>query len=220
MVEHTACIWSIRLAMTSRSAGSRTTRSATGRKPNVAQRGSILCTIGEGTGRRGWFSPKFLHLCLKRARAMKMRTVHAVLFTGAAAIASGMCLSTPASAQNANGCAGLAKLAIAPAEIGLPSGGVKITSAQIATVIADPAQPDGPKREYCKVLGAILPVDASAPPVNFQVNLPLQWNGKAVQYGGGATNGVLITGLAPLRDARADTPVPVARGFATWGTYS
>src|SRR5262249_62361469 len=30
----------------------------------------------------------------------------------------------------------------------------------------------------------------------------------------------LITGLDPLRDARADTPVPVARGFATWGTDS
>src|SRR5262249_31758401 len=27
-------------------------------------------------------------------------------------------------------------------------------------------------------------------------------------------------GLAPLRDARRDTPVPVARGFATWGTDS
>jgi len=35
-----------------------------------------------------------------------------------------------------------------------------------------------------------------------------------VQYGGGGSNGVLITGLAPLRDARRDTPVPVARGFA------
>jgi feruloyl esterase len=56
--------------------------------------------------------------------------------------------------------------------------------------------------------------------VNFQVNLPLQWNGKAVQYGGGAYNGTLITGLQPLRDARRDTPVPVARGFATWGTDS
>ena len=31
---------------------------------------------------------------------------------------------------------------------------------------------------------------------------------------------MLITGLNPLRDARRDTPVPVARGFATWGTDS
>ena len=31
---------------------------------------------------------------------------------------------------------------------------------------------------------------------------------------------MLITGLAPLRDARRDTPLPVARGFVTWGTDS
>jgi feruloyl esterase len=69
------------------------------------------------------------------------------------------------------------------------------------------------------VLGAIEPIDPNAPAVNFEVNLPADWNGRAVQYGGG-TNGLLITGLAPLRDARRDRPVPVARGFATWGTDS
>ena len=31
---------------------------------------------------------------------------------------------------------------------------------------------------------------------------------------------MVISGLDALRDARADTPVPVARGFATWGTDS
>jgi hypothetical protein len=48
-----------------------------------------------------------------------------------------------------------------------------------------------------------------------QLGRPPDWNGKAVQYGGGS-NGLLITGLAPLRDAWRETPVPVARGFATW----
>lgn len=138
-----------------------------------------------------------------------------------ASVAAGLMaiICSPAAAQDANGCAVLANLTIAPTEIGLPSSGVKIASAQVATIAADPAQP-GATREYCKVLGAVLPVDPNAPPVNFEVNLPLQWNGTALQYGGGGTNGVLITGLAPLRDARADTPVPVARGFATWGTDS
>jgi len=89
----------------------------------------------------------------------------------------------------------------------------------MATVSADPKTP-GTTRDYCKVLGAIAPVDPNAPPVNFEVNLPLQWNGKAVQYGGNGYNGTLITGLNPLRDARADTPLPLARGFATWGTDS
>src|SRR5215475_7565958 len=122
-------------------------------------------------------------------------------------------------ANAAINCTDLASLKIPANEIGLPSGGATITSAQIATVPADPSKPDT-TRDYCKVLGAVAPVDPSAPPVNFEVNLPADWNGKAVQYGGGGSNGVLITGLAPARDARRDTPVPVARGFATWGTDS
>src|SRR6266436_10052870 len=124
---------------------------------------------------------------------------------------------SPASA--AVNCADLASLKILASEIGLPSGGATITSAQMATVPADPLNP-GATRDYCKVLGAVEPMDRNAPPVNFEVNLPVDWNGKAVQYGGGGSNGVLITGLAPLRDARRDTPVPVARGFATWDTDS
>jgi feruloyl esterase len=135
-----------------------------------------------------------------------------------AAIALFSASAAPANAAMA--CAELASLKIAPSDIGLPTTGATITSAQVQAVPADPAMPDGAKREYCKVLGAIAPVDPSAPPINFQVNLPTQWNGKAVQYGGGGSNGTLITGLNPLRDARRDTPVPVARGFATWGTDS
>jgi feruloyl esterase len=139
------------------------------------------------------------------------------------ALASGMtailmaAVGSPADA--AVDCADLIKLKIPASEIGLPSGGAIVASAQMATVPADPLHP-GATRDYCKVLGAVLPVDPNAPPVNFEVNLPADWNGKAVQYGGGGSNGVLITGLAPLRDARRDTPLPVARGFATWGTDS
>jgi hypothetical protein len=125
--------------------------------------------------------------------------------------------SSPANA--AVSCADLTNLKISANEIGLPSGGATIASAQMATVSADPLNP-GATRDYCKVLGEVQPMDPNAPPVNFEVNLPADWNGKAVQYGGGGSNGVLITGLAPLRDARRDTPVPVARGFATWGTDS
>jgi Tannase and feruloyl esterase len=124
---------------------------------------------------------------------------------------------SPANA--AVNCTDLVSLKILASEIGLPSGGATIVSAQMATVPADPLNPSA-TREYCKVLGAVQPMDPNAPPVNFEVNLPADWNGKAVQYGGGGSNGVLITGLAPLRDARRDTPVPVARGFATWGTDS
>jgi feruloyl esterase len=78
-----------------------------------------------------------------------------------------------------------------------------------------------PTVAYRKVLGEIAPLDPVAPPIRFEVNLPEQWNGKAVQYGGAGFNGVLFTGLDnPPQGARLDTPVPVARSFATWGTDS
>src|SRR5882672_6792719 len=98
--------------------------------------------------------------------------------------------SSPANA--AVSCADLVKLKIPAGEIGLPSGGATITSAQMATVPADPLNP-GATRDYCKAQGAVAPVDPNAPPVNFEVNLPADWDGKAVQYGGGGSNGVLIT---------------------------
>ncbi|WP_439371505.1 tannase/feruloyl esterase family alpha/beta hydrolase [Bradyrhizobium sp. DASA03120] len=73
---------------------------------------------------------------------------------------------------------------------------------------------------FCKVLGHIDPVDPNAPPIKFQVNLPIEWNGRSVQYGGGGFNGMLITGLALPPAYPFDKPSPLARGFATYGTDS
>ena len=72
----------------------------------------------------------------------------------------------------------------------------------------------------CRVLGHIMPNDPKAPPIRFQVNLPLQWNGRSVQYGGGGFNGVLITGIGLPPAAPFDAPSPLARGFVTYGTDS
>ena len=73
---------------------------------------------------------------------------------------------------------------------------------------------------FCKVLGHIDPTDASAPPIKFEVNLPLEWNGRSLQYGGGGFNGVLITGLGLPPAYPYDKPAPLARGFVTYGTDS
>jgi feruloyl esterase len=73
---------------------------------------------------------------------------------------------------------------------------------------------------FCKLLGHIAPVDSKAPPIRFQVNLPLQWNGRTVQYGGGGFNGVLITGVGLAVAGPFDAPSPLARGFVTYGTDS
>jgi feruloyl esterase len=70
------------------------------------------------------------------------------------------------------------------------------------------------------VVGAIAPVDPKAPPIRFQVNLPTQWNGSSVQFGGGGFNGTLVTGLGLPPLTPSDHPSPLARGFATYGTDS
>ncbi len=74
--------------------------------------------------------------------------------------------------------------------------------------------------QFCRVLGHIVPTDAKAPPIHFQLNLPLNWNGRTVQYGGGGFNGVVITGVGLPPAARFDVPSPLAKGFATYGTDS
>src|SRR6185295_19018225 len=112
-------------------------------------------------------------------------------------LSASLCTLTLTPTHAAVVCADLANLKISASEIGLPSDGASIASAEIATIPADPKTP-GTTREFCKVLGAIAPVDPNAPPVKFEVNLPLQCNGKALQMGGGALNGNLVNGLNPM----------------------
>ncbi len=120
--------------------------------------------------------------------------------------------ATPANAAlNAAECAALEGAAVAPADIGLPSGP--------ATIVAASLQTSG-TASFCALRGVIQPVDQKAPLIIYQINLPSAWNGKAVQYGGGGFNGVLISGLDPLRDAPLGAPTPVQQGYATWGTDS
>src|SRR5699024_10544452 len=75
--------------------------------------------------------------------------------------------------------------------------------------------------EYCEVSGAIHPVDSDAPDINFQVNLPTDWNQKFLQFGGGYFNGTVVTGLSNIaagdREARN---TPLAQGYVTFGSDS
>ena len=73
---------------------------------------------------------------------------------------------------------------------------------------------------FCKLLGHIEPADPKAPPIRFEVNLPVEWNDRSLQYGGGGFNGVLITGLGLPPAHPYDKPSPLAQGFATYGTDS
>jgi feruloyl esterase len=74
--------------------------------------------------------------------------------------------------------------------------------------------------QFCRVLGHIEPVDPKAPPIRFQLNLPLRWNGRSVQYGGGGFNGMVTTGVGLPPASPFDVASPLAKGFATYGTDS
>src|SRR5258706_12368025 len=96
--------------------------------------------------------------------------------------------------------------------------GTLVQAADLQASANAPLQPALP--QHCRVIGEIAPVDAKAPPIRYQVNLPTQWNGRAVQYGSGGFNGVLITGTALAPAGRPDRPAPLARGYVTYGTDS
>src|SRR6516165_8612105 len=148
-----------------------------------------------------------------------MRRVRTHMLAALAALALPS-LSTPLDAKSTDElrsfCSSLAGRTIDDKLIGLPSAGGKIASAEIATLNAA----NGASAPYCKVMAQIAPLDPKSYPINIEINLPLDWNGKAVQYGGGGFNGVLITRLDPLRDQPPDLPPPVARGYMSFGTDS
>ena len=121
-------------------------------------------------------------------------------------------------------CEALTGLEIPARAIGLPTNGAIVTAATMVAASPQTTNADGtiqlPLPERCQVLGAIAPVDSTAPPIQFQVNLPREWNGRAMHYGGGGFNGVLVTGLAIRYPARPNDPLPITRGYVTFGSDS
>lgn len=115
-------------------------------------------------------------------------------------------------ANPAGSCNALAGTTVPAASIGLPTRGAAITSAALQARDVATGTP-----EYCQVQGEILAANAADPAIRFQLNLPSQWNVKALQYGGGGFNGTLITGLAVISSGPSDIPTPLAKGYATYG---
>ena len=161
-------------------------------------------------------------------------SITALALAGAAAALLAGCATPRAGgadslgADPAQACAGLAAPVPASA-IGLPSGAASIDSVTFVAASATAVAERGPTPAaritpalpaHCRLLGRIAPVNPQAPPILFQVNLPVRWNGRSLQYGGGGFNGVLINGLGLLPAGRFDVPAPLAQGFVTVGTDS
>ena len=132
-------------------------------------------------------------------------------------VATGCASNFSAPPSTPTACADLNGLGVSQQVIGLPTTGAVVTSAAVVpaagTGVASVA-------EYCKVLGDINPIDAAAPKIKFQLNLPTNWNGKALMFGGGGYNGVLSTGVGNVPAGPTDKPAPLARGYATFGSDS
>lgn len=148
------------------------------------------------------------------------------------AIAAALCLGLAGCAANAPApppqgkpcCCGPQSRTLPAGVLALPNGGVSVTSATI--IPAEPQRVSANGRTfaatpaYCRMQGFIAPVDPMAPKINFQLNLPAQWNRKAMQFGGSGFNGVPVTGLGPAPVAPPDASLPISRGYATFGTDS
>ncbi len=75
---------------------------------------------------------------------------------------------------------------------------------------------------HCRLQGEIGPVDPDAPPVRFNVNLPDDWNGKALHSGGGGLGGTLNTAPGQKAFGRFDPQpyddtYPLTEGYVTFG---
>jgi hypothetical protein len=125
-------------------------------------------------------------------------------------------------------CETLAGRVIPASAIGLPTRGATLVSAERAPEVAPYKDAEGehllPTPARCLVQGRVLPVDANAPPIQFAVNLPLaNWNGRALQSGGGGLGGVVITAPGNKASGRfdpnpLDRPYPIAQGYVTYGS--
>ena len=108
-------------------------------------------------------------------------------------------------------CQSLVGTKVEAKRIGLPTKGAVVTSATLVAAAA--ARP-----EFCKIQGDIHPVDPKAPPIKFEIRMPTNWNRRSMHFGGGGFNGTVPTEGTDRE--RRDSPKPIARGYATFGSDS
>lgn len=109
-------------------------------------------------------------------------------------------------------CHELQGMQIPAASIGLPTTGAHVISTLLVSATGTGANAIG---EYCKVLGEIHPIDAAAPSIKFQLDLPTAWNGKFMMFGGGGYDGTIRDPATRVPAGTPDKPSPLGLGYAT-----
>src|SRR5215470_5227759 len=111
-------------------------------------------------------------------------------------------------------CANLQGLAIPASAIGLPTAGAEVKTA-VAVNASDTGNVNG---DFCKIVGIVKPQHEGSSNLEFEVNLPLSWNRRALQMGGGGYDGSLVTGLTPFTLQPPNAPTPLKQGYVTLGS--
>ena len=112
-------------------------------------------------------------------------------------------------------CAQLVNMQIPSTAIGLPTTGAVITA---ATTVAANGTGSAAVGEYCLATGKIMPVDPTAPDIQFKVALPTTWNSKVLMRGGGGWNGSIPAVAGNILNTTAASPL--GRGYAVFGSDS
>lgn len=110
----------------------------------------------------------------------------------------------------------LATQQVAAGDIGLPTGGAKVTSTETPSAATGPQPPASVRANI-----SIAPVDPAAPPIKMGLLLPKEWNGKVVMLGGGGYNGTIPSlytySVAPA--SQGAYPL-LAQGYAVFASDS
>lgn len=140
------------------------------------------------------------------------------LVIGFTLAAAALAVSASAAAQRLAAeprhCLDLAGVQIPATAIGLPTDGALVQTATPLGATAIGNQ-DG---AYCRLTGVIRAQTAGTPDIRFELNLPERWNRRALQFGGGGYNGVVVTGTGPT--PFSPDVAPLAQGYATFGDDS
>ncbi len=121
---------------------------------------------------------------------------------------------TATTALPTGGCEALRDFSIPASAIGLPTSGAVVQAADVVSA----STAGNPNGDFCKVTGIVEPRHAGSPDLEFEVNLPLAWNGRVLQMGGGGYDGSLVTGLGPFTLQPPGVRNPLGQGFVTLGT--
>jgi len=116
--------------------------------------------------------------------------------------------------MDASACTRLQGFSIPASAIGLPTSGAVVQTAASVNA-SDQGNVNG---DFCKVIGIVKPQHAGSPSLEFEVNLPLTWNRRVLQMGGGGYDGSLVTGLAQYTLQPPNTDTPLKQGYVTLGS--